>query len=168
MNTIDEIKLKYNSIYGAKFAKNMEDNKMDNKIDELLNIVNAHIYKVEEIYRKDADAQTKRVLIKNSVYVELEKFADTYDKLLIEHNHALVNAKEYAMRYLWDDAFYTDDERKKIDVIRKSAEVQLETFRENMKTVTRLIKAADTFAEQYQILKSYGIIDTPCKCDCQD
>lgn len=153
--------------YNAKFHRETEDNKMDNKIDELLNIVNKHRCKIEELYDEDAKAQIKRIRIKNKIYVELEKFAETYDKLLTEHNHAIAGVKGNLMDFLWDDVFYTDDERKKIDVIRKSTKVTMETFRENMETVERLIKAADTFAERYQILRSYGITDTPCKCECQ-
>lgn len=160
-------KAKYNAIYGAKFFKNMEDNKMDNQINELLSVVNVHRCKIENLYRDDAKAQIKRIRIKNSIYIELEKFVNTYDKLMIEHNHAIANEKENLADFLWDNVFYTDDERKKIDVIEKSTKVKLETFRENMDTVERLIKAADNFVERYQILKSYGIIDTPCKCDCQ-
>lgn len=160
-------KAKYDVTSNAKFSKDTEDNKMDNKIDELLNIVNAHRCKIEELYDDDAKAQIKRVRIKNKIWIELEKFVETYDKLLTEHNHAMANANEYLMNFLWDDVFYTDDERKKIDVIKGATQVRLQTFRENMDTIGRLIKAADTFAERYQILRSYGITDALCKCDCQ-
>lgn len=160
-------KAKYDTTYNAKFLGETEDNKMDNKIDELLNIVNAHRCKIEELYKDDANAQIKRVRIKNKIWAELEKFVDTYDKLMIEHNHAMADAKENLMNFLWDNVFYTDDERKKIDVIQKSTQIKLQTFRENMDTIERLIKAADTFAERYQILRSYDIIDNTCKCECQ-
>lgn len=166
-------KAKYGATYKAIFPMDelpnigTEDNKMDNKIDELLNIVNTHRCKIEELYDDDAKAQIKRIRIKNKVWIELEKFADTYDKLMIEHNHAMADAKENLMNFLWDNVFYTDDERKKIDVIQKSTQIKLQTFRENMDTVERLIKAADTFAERYQILRSYGITDNICKCECQ-
>lgn len=160
-------KVKYDATYNAKFYEETEDNKMDNKVDELLNIVNRHRCKIEELYNEDAKAQIKRVRIKNKIWLELEKFVETYDKLLTEHNHAIAGVKGNIMDFLWDDVFYTDDERKKIDVIRKSTKVTMETFRENMETVECLIKAADTFAERYQILRSYGITDSICKCDCQ-
>lgn len=166
-------KAKYDATYKAIFPMDelpnidTEDNKMDNKIDELLNIVNTHRCKIEELYNDDAKAQIKRIRIKNKVWIELEKFVDTYDKLLTEHNYAVAEAKDCVMSYLWDDVFYTDDERKKIDVIRKSTQIKIQTFRENTDTVERLIKAADTFAERYQILRSYGITDNICKCECQ-
>lgn len=166
-STLRDAIYRYDSACKENFISKTEDNKMDNKIDELLNIVNKYKCKREELYNEDACAQIKRVRIKNKIYIELEKFAETYDKLLIEHNHAIADAKRNIIDFLWDDVFYTDDERKKIDVIRRSTKVQLETFRENMQTVGRLIKAADTFAERYQILRSYGITDTPCKCECQ-
>lgn len=165
-------KAKHDATYKAIFPMDelpnigTEDNKMDNKIDELLNIVNTHRCKIEELYDDDAKAQIKRIRIKNKVWIELEKFADTYDKLMIEHNHAMADAKENLMNFLWDNVFYTDDERKKINVIQKSTQIKLQTFRENMDTVERLIKAADTFAERYQILRSYGITDNICKCEC--
>lgn len=159
-------KVKYNATYNAKFYEETEDNKMDNKVDGFLNIVNRHRRRMEELYNEDAGAQIKRVRIKNKIWLELENFVETYDKLLTEHNHAIAGVKGNVMDFLWDDVFYTDDERKKIDVIRKSTKVTMETFRENMETVERLIKAADTFAERYQILRLYGIIDTPWKCDC--
>lgn len=155
------------SLQNAKFLGETEDNKMDNKIDELLNIVDAHRCKIEELYKDDAKAQIKRIRIKNKIWAELEKFVDTYNKLLTEHNHAVADVKDCIMSYLWDGVFYTDDERKKIDVIRKSTQIKIQTFRENMDTVERLIKAADTFAERYQILRSYGITDNICKCECQ-
>ena len=154
------------SLQNIKFHEETEDNKMDNKIDELLAVVDDYKHKREQLIYEDTDAQIKRIRIKNKIWIELEKFVETYDKLLTEHNHAIAEVKDCVMSYLWDDVFYTDDERKKIDVIKKSADCQITTFENNMETVRRLIKAADTFAERYQILRSYGITDTPCKCEC--
>ena len=139
---------------------------MDNKIDELLAIVDDYKFKRKHLICEDTDAQIKRIRIKNKIWIELEKFVDTYDKLLTEHNHAVAEVKDLVMSYLWDDVFYTDDELKKIDVIKKSASCKITTFENNMETVRRLIKAADTFEERYQILRSYDITDTPCKCEC--
>ena len=155
------------SLQNGKFHEETEDNKMDNKIDELLAIIDSYKCKREQLICEDIDAQIKRIRIKNKIWIELENFVETYDKLLTEHNHAIAELKDRVMSYLWDDVFYTDDERKKIDVIKKSADCQITTFENNMETVRRLIKAADTFAERYQILRSYDITDTPCKCDCQ-
>lgn len=171
-NAVDESTL-YDAIYRRdmaykeKFHEEMEDNKMDNKIDELLAIIDSYKCKREHLIYEDTDAQIKRIRIKNKIWIELENFVETYDKLLTEHNHAIAEVKDNVMSYLWDDVFYTDDERKKIDVIKKSADCQIITFENNMETVRRLIKAADTFSERYQILRSYGITDTPCKCECQ-
>ncbi len=155
------------SLQNTKFHGETEDNKMDNKIDELLAIIDDYKCKREQLICEDTDAQIKRIRIKNKIWIELENFVETYDKLLTEHNHAIAELKDRVMSYLWDDVFYTDDERKKIDVIKKSADCQMTTFENNMETVRHLIKAADTFAERYQILRSYGITDTPCKCECQ-
>ena len=154
------------SLQNAKFHEETEDNKMDNKIDELLAIVDDYKFKRKHLICEDTDAQIKRIRIKNKIWIELEKFVDTYDKLLTEHNHAVAEVKDLVMSYLWDDVFYTDDELKKIDVIKKSASCKITTFENNMETVRRLIKAADTFEERYQILRSYDITDTPCKCEC--
>lgn len=155
------------SLQNTKFHEETEDNKMDNKIDELLAIIDSYKCKREQLIYEDIDAQIKRIRIKNKIWIELENFVETYDKLLTEHNHAIAEIKDNVMSYLWDDVFYTDDERKKIDVIKKSASCKITTFENNMETVRRLIKAADTFAERYQILRSYDITDTPCKCECQ-
>lgn len=170
-NAVDESTL-YDAIYRhdtackEKFHEETEDNKMDNKIDELLAIVDDYKFKREQLIYEDTDAQIKRIRIKNKIWIELEKFVETYDKFLTEHNHAVAEVKDHVMSYLWDDVFYTDDERKKIDVIKKSADCRITTFENDMETVRRLIKAADTFAERYQILRSYGITDTPYKCEC--
>lgn len=145
----DNTKLLINTTYGRQ-AK--EENNMS-KLESLLGLIKIQerkeLEKAKANYKKITDA----IILNSDVSKSLKNFVK-----LVNERVNIVNVDEFNTEIIRTD-FLSDEDKAKLQAEHAKYVDYCDTLTQKYFEVRSLIEATDTFAEAYELLKAYGIVE---------